>query len=339
MNASSRLAAEPRTVARSPEATICPAAITATCEHRASTRAITWEEKITVPPDATVTAEVDFTQQESTAEEFKPNQGEAPAAVRALRTEESTQADPARPSGVPGAASNQPPVPATAPMSGASAPLQGAQAGAAAGNARREAETSYAVDKTVRVTRNASGTVRRLHAAVVVNHRSGSDSKGKPTSTPLSDEEMQKLTALVQQGIGFNQERGDSVRVVNAPFRVEVAPPAEAQPFYLQPWLHDLLRASMAPAALAVVALVVVFALVRPALKAATARPEPALGTQLDAVIADDEKLLPPADEQGPLALESKVGGKLQNARVLARENPAVVANVVRSWVSGDDAV
>jgi flagellar M-ring protein FliF len=287
---------------------------------------------------ATVTAEVDFTQQESTAEEFKPNQGDAPAAVRAQRTEESTQADPARPRGVRGAASNQPPVPATAPMAGASAPLQGAQAGGGAGNARREAETSYAVDKTVRVTRNASGTVRRLHAAVVVNHRTGTDAKGKPTSTPLSEEEVQKLTALVQQGIGFNPERGDSVRVVNAPFRVEAAPPTEALPFYLQPWLHDLLRAGMTPAALALVALVVVFALVRPALKAATARPpEAAVGTQLDAVVADDERLPGPENEPAALPLDQKINGKLENARLIARENPAVVANVVRSWVSGGE--
>ncbi|ODU08595.1 MAG: flagellar M-ring protein FliF [Rubrivivax sp. SCN 71-131] len=288
---------------------------------------------------ATVTAEVDFTQQESTAEEFKPNQGDAPAAVRAQRTEESSQADPARPSGVPGAASNQPPVPATAAMSGASAPLQGAKSAIGAGNARREAETSYAVDKTVRVTRNASGTVRRLHAAVVVNHHNGTDAKGKPTSTPLSEEEMQKLTALVQQGIGFNQGRGDSVRVVNAPFRIETAPPAAAQPFYLQPWLHDLLRAGMAPAALALVALVIVFGLIRPAMKAATVRPhEPAtVGTQLDAVVADDDRLPGPEEVQAALALDAKVSGKLHSARLLARENPGVVANVVRNWVSGGD--
>jgi flagellar M-ring protein FliF len=290
---------------------------------------------------ATVTAEVDFTQQESTAEEFKPNQGEAPAAVRAQRTEESSQADAARPSGVPGAASNQPPVPATAPITGASAPLQGAQAGGGAGNARRESETSYAVDKTVRVTRNATGTVRRLHAAVVVNHRTGTDNKGKPTSTPLTDEEVQKLTALVQQGIGFSQDRGDSVRVVNAPFRVEVQPPAEAVPFYLQPWVQDLLRAGLAPAALALVALVIVFALIRPAVKAATApppAPASAVGGQLDAVVAGDEKL--PELEGSPetLALPDKSNGKLESARVLARENPAVVANIVRNWVSGEAA-
>jgi flagellar M-ring protein FliF len=82
---------------------------------------------------------------------------------------------------VPGAASNQPPVPATAPINGASAPLQGAQAGGTRRPPPR-GETNYEVDKTVRVTRNATGNVRRLNAAVVVNHRSNTDAKGKTTS-------------------------------------------------------------------------------------------------------------------------------------------------------------
>lgn len=289
---------------------------------------------------ATVTAEVDFSQIESTAEEYKPNNGDQPAAIRATRSEESTNGDPARPSGVPGAATNQPPTPATAPINGASAPLQGAQAGAN-GNSRKEAETSYLVDKTVRMTRNATGTVKRVHAAVVVNHRTGTDAKGKPTNTPLTDAEIEKLTALVQQGIGFSQERGDSVRVVNAPFRVETKEPAEAVPFYMQPWVQDLMRAGLAPAAMTLVALIIVFGLIRPAVKAATAPPpEPAtaMGGQLDAVVADEEKLPELEADALPALEEVKSNSKLEAARILAKENPAVVANIVRNWVSGEAA-
>ncbi|MBL8332099.1 MAG: flagellar M-ring protein FliF [Rubrivivax sp.] len=289
---------------------------------------------------ATVTAEVDFSQTESTAEEFRPNNGDQPAAVRATRTEESTQADPAKPSGVPGAATNQPPTAATAPLTGASAPLQGSGTGGASGSARRESETSFAVDKTVRVTRNASGSVKRLHAAVVVNHKTGTDPKGKPTSTPLTDAELEKLTALVQQGIGFNKERGDSVRVVNAPFRVDTPPPAEAVPFYQQPWVLDLLRAGLAPAAMALVALVLVFGLIRPAVKAATTpppQPAPALGGQLDTVVAGDEQL-PAPDAEVPALEMPKANVKLEAARQLAKDNPAAVANIVRGWVNPEAA-
>ena len=67
---------------------------------------------------ATVTADIDFTQSESTSEEFKPNQGDAPAAVKLVQRNESSTPGTAVPSGVPGAASNQPPGPATAPIVG-----------------------------------------------------------------------------------------------------------------------------------------------------------------------------------------------------------------------------
>ncbi|HKW82355.1 MAG TPA: flagellar basal-body MS-ring/collar protein FliF, partial [Burkholderiaceae bacterium] len=79
---------------------------------------------------ATVAADVDFSQSEATSEEFKPNQGaQASISIRSQQTSENGSSANAQPSGVPGAASNQPPVPATAPVTGAAQPLQTAQGG------------------------------------------------------------------------------------------------------------------------------------------------------------------------------------------------------------------
>jgi flagellar M-ring protein FliF len=137
---------------------------------------------------------------------------------------------------------------------------------------------------------------------------------------------------LVQQGIGFNKERGDSVRVINAPFRVESAAPADELPLLHRPWLQDLLRAGVAPAALALVALVIVFTLVRPALKAAVAAPT--RGGQLDEVVDGDA--LPPAGGALPALEAPQRNDKLDAARRLAKENPAAMANIVSGWVSGE---
>jgi flagellar M-ring protein FliF len=281
---------------------------------------------------ATVAAELDFSQVESTSEEFKPNQGDpAAAAVRSQQSTESVNGSPVTPAGVPGAASNQPPVPATAPINGSAQPLQAAQGGAqGSGSTRRDRLTNYEVDKTVRVTRNATGQIKRLSAAVVVNHRVTTDAKGKTTSTPLTQDELDKLTALVQESIGFSKERGDSVKVINAPFKADPALKPEELPLWKQPWLLDLVRAGAVPGSLALVALVVVFGLIRPALRSALP-PPPTKGTQLDAVVADDEKLpaLP--------ALEApRISSQLEGARMLAKENPAAVANIVRGWVKGE---
>lgn len=287
---------------------------------------------------AQVTADVDFSQTEATSEEFKPNQGErAEAAVRSMQNSTQTGGGAAGATGIPGATTNQPPIAAAAPLTGASQPLQTAQGGAAGstGSSRKDTVTNYEVDKTVRVTRNATGSVKRLNAAVVVNHRTSTDAKGKTTTAPLTPEELEKLNVLVRETIGFRQDRGDSVKVINAPFRSDTVAP-DTTPLWKQPQVLDLLRAAAVPAALAVVALAVVFGLIRPALRTVRADKE-AQGKKLDAVVADDEAL-PPVEPDLPKLEGPRASIHLAGARTFAKENPAAVASIVRGWVSGDVA-
>jgi flagellar M-ring protein FliF len=288
---------------------------------------------------ASVTAEVDFAQSEDTSEEFKPNQGAGAAStVRSQQTTEQTGGSPPLPSGVPGAASNQPPQQATAPLTGAAQPLQTAQGGAGTNNSRRDAVTNFEVSKTVRVTRNATGTVKRLNAAVVVNHKSVTDDKGKTTLVALAPEDIEKLTALVKESIGFKADRGDSVKVVNAPFMVEPVNISEV-PWWKRPELLDMLRASAIPAALGLVALLVFFGMIRPTLRVALAPPAlPAPGSTLNAIVADEQALGEPGTGE-TLALEApKTQEKLDKAREFTRGNPAATASIVRGWVSGEPA-
>jgi flagellar M-ring protein FliF len=289
---------------------------------------------------ASVTADIDFSQSEATSEQFKPNQNPGDATIRSQQSNgDAGSGAGSVPSGVPGASSNQPPVPATAPINGASAPLQAAQGGTAGAgaNGHRELVTNYEVDRTVRVTRNATGLVRHLNAAVVVNQKVVTDAKGKTTSTPLSQDELDKYTALVQEAIGFDKTRGDSVKVINAPFRAETALKAEDVPLWKQPWLLDLLRAGAVPAGLTLVALAVLFGLVRPAVMAALApRVVESRDEGLNAVVDDAQELSMAAL---PELLEAPaMTRKLESARQLAKDNPTAVANIVRDWVNGQSA-
>ncbi len=295
---------------------------------------------------ATVTADVDFSQSEATSEAYKPNQAKDTAAIRSAQTSEQTGPGTAQPAGVPGAATNQPPVPPAAPVTGASAPLQGAGTGATAGSQRRESITNYEVDKTVRVTRAATGTIKRLNAAVVVNHRSaGVDDEGKPKTEPLSDDDVAKLTALAQEAIGFNKDRGDSVKVINVPFRGDAAAKVEPLPMWRQPWLLDLLRGLAAPVLLGLLGLVIVFTVLRPALRSAqppaakdddkentSAATSPAdAGSGAVAAVVDDPLALPGTPPPEARTPEEK----LAQARALAKRNPEAVAGIVRGWTQG----
>lgn len=289
---------------------------------------------------AQVTAEIDFSESQSTSEEFRPNQDISQAAVRSHRQSSATGNELARlPSGVPGAASNQPPEAVTAPVNGPAQQMQVAgQRGAnpTGGNQRSESVTNYEVDKTVRVTRAASGGIKRLNAAVVVNHRAVVNSEGQTSHVALSEDELAKLTVLVQESIGFNAERGDSVKVVDAPFRVDSGEPD--LPLWQQPEVLNLAGNAVLPLVLGLLALVLIFAVIRPALRPA-ARHDPQ-EPKLRAIV-DETPLLPgpggvdmAASSLPAVSKPKPLDERLEAARHLARDNPAAVANIVRGWVT-----
>jgi flagellar M-ring protein FliF len=191
--------------------------------------------------------------------------------------------------------------------------------------------TNYEVDKTVRVVRNATGTIKRLTAAVVLNHVSKTDAKGKTATTPMTPEDLEKLTSLVKETIGFSDQRGDSVKVINTPFKLVVQEPIET-PFWKQPDNMDLMKTLLAPTALTLLALIVVFGAIRPAIEAAKPLEPTPEQRRLNAVV-DDANELGGMDGK-PLALSGPPPEEvLMNAKLLARENPVAVATIVRSWV------
>ncbi|MDR7334974.1 flagellar basal-body MS-ring/collar protein FliF [Roseateles asaccharophilus] len=285
---------------------------------------------------STVTADVDFSQTEATAEEYRPNQGaNTQAAVRSNQTSESNNSNPTPPTGVPGAATNQPPAQATAPINGASAPLQPTQGAGGTNSSRKEQTTNYELDKTVRVTRGAVGNVKRLNAAIVVNHRSVTDAKGKTTQQPVSAEEITRLTDLVKEAMGFNAERGDSVKVISAPFVLDKTEPTDV-PIWKQPWLLDIARSAIVPLAFVAIALIAVFGMIRPAIKAAAPLPPEDKPETVDELVDDPDLML---GSDGMPKLEAPLHNeKLDRARALARDNPVAVANIVRDWMGGQTA-
>jgi flagellar M-ring protein FliF len=292
---------------------------------------------------AQVTAEVDFSQTESTSEQFRPNQTPDSSAVRSQQVLESRGSSTKTATGVPGAVANQPPAPSAAPINGANpAPNAGGQQGTEEQTNKRESTTNYEVDKTVKVVRGSTGAVKRLSAAVVVNYQSAED-KGKTVTKALTPEQIEQMTALVRETIGFNRERGDSVNLMNTPFQVTAVPTTDT-PLWKQPEVVDLAKTFAWPVGAVLFAALVLMGLVRPALKgsapAKAAAAKPVAGGQLDALEAETPErpaLAAPSrkDEVLPATPEQL---RLEDARVLAKENPVAVANILKTWLNGDPA-
>lgn len=287
---------------------------------------------------ATVTADMDFTEREETREDFDPES----TAVRSEQlAEDRATAGATINGGVPGALSNTPPPPvaavnaasATAGGPGAT-PAAAAAPGAASGttetvtqplNESTRTTRNYEVDRSLSRTRQPSGTIRRLSVAVLVDHKDVTSESGETTTQPLSAEEVEDLTRLVKEAVGFDEKRGDTVRISNVSFYEK---PAEEEPeapgmFDGVPWL-DIGRNLLAGGLLIGLA----FAIIRPVMRSFGASSGSAPLLPAGAVAADGGV---PATRQA-LSFEDKVSV----ARQLADKNPERVAQIVKNWMQSD---
>jgi len=135
---------------------------------------------------------------------------------------------------------------------------------------RQDSTTNYEISKTVRTEVQEPGTVKRLSVAVAVDGATAAAGKdGKPGAyTARSAQEMQQIEQLVRSAVGFNQDRGDQISVINVRFPttadgggVETASPLMGFD------KNDIMRA-VELAVLAIVGILMIFFVARPLLGA-----------------------------------------------------------------------
>lgn len=296
---------------------------------------------------AEVTAQVDFSEVEETSEKFKPNGSPSLASIRSQQTleQQGRAGGDANAMGVPGALSNQPPGAAAAPITVPVASGVSGVEGAGGTPVRREATTNYEVDKTIQHVKQAVGDVKRLSAAVVINHKPVTDAQGKTTLAPLSAQEMVQINGLVRQAVGYNAQRGDTVNVVNAAFASSRLPEEGALPdravAYLKANVTDVVK--MALIALALFYLL--FFVVRPLMKDMSRSRETTRTLNLESAeqgegegfrVADAART---AESEESEARLSAFADLLQQAKELARNDPRMVATILREWMAGEEEV
>lgn len=293
---------------------------------------------------AEVTAEIDFTAVERAAETFNPDT----PAVRSEQILNESRNGTALAGGIPGALTNQPPGNGAAPEQ--IDPETGEPVGQARpNNVREQATRNFELDRTISYTKHQQGQLQRLSVAVVVNDKTIPDGNGGQTSEPWTDAELQRLETLVRDAVGFSAARGDSVNVLNSPFRLDdvaVAGPLPEIPWWQQDWLLSYLK----PAAGVLVVLILIFGLLRPVLKSLSsaggrvseeqeARELAALeaaglggydGASNDSVTLTGGALGLPGPEQG-------YEQQLNAIKGLVADDPGRVAQVVKSWINKEE--
>lgn len=272
---------------------------------------------------AKVTAVIDYTGQERTYENFNPEK----TTVRSEQTLDVIKAAGELAGGIPGALSNIPPATATVPETTAGAQTSDEEAEVVSPqNSRKQATRNFEVDRTVGHERKLPGELLKLSVAVVVDHKSIFNSSGKESKEPFTEEEVANLTKLVKDAIGFDQERGDSVTVINSPF-AQAQPIAELPPIpiFEQPWFMSVVKQSLA----ALFVLIVLFTVIRPFMK----------NMNHVSQLQNDHKMriLELTQKNEQIAVQTDNMDEMTRVRSLIKEDPKRVAQVVKTMVKSDN--
>ncbi|MDH1522875.1 MULTISPECIES: flagellar basal-body MS-ring/collar protein FliF [Achromobacter] len=292
---------------------------------------------------AQATADVDFSRREETSEVYRPNQEPGQAAVRSQQTSDSTQRGVGPAQGVPGALSNQAPANAQAPIANppqqqpprpgqppqaANAQQQqqqqtGTQAPAGNLNERRDATTNYEVDRTISHIKQPVGNLKRMSVAVVVNYVRDKDGELQA----LPPEELNKLTNLVREAMGYSEGRGDSLNLVNSQFN-DGPPPL---PMWRDPEMISLFKTIL----LWLVGGVLALWLYRKIRRSVTEYLYPPVDPeQAEAERAEAAR---EAQDLARAKETDRYQDNLERARTMANKDPRAVAMVLRTWMTKDE--
>ena len=153
---------------------------------------------------------------------------------------------------------------------------------------------------------------------------------------PLTRDEIEKLTALVRESIGFNQERGDSVKVINAPFKVEPVDEDEV-PLWKQPEVLDLLRAAAVPGRPGAGRAAIVLRPGPPGAEGGS-RPRRAADGQQARRRGRRRRDRAGAGELPALRRAPRISAQLEGRAACQGQPGAPSPNIVRGWVNGEVA-
>ena len=294
---------------------------------------------------AQVAADIDFSVVERTEEKFAPNQDPRNAAVRSQQSSESNQLGATPPGGVPGALSNQPPANPSAPIN-APRPPNGAASPAATttttattstapagpSSSRKDTTTNYELDRSIRHVQQGAGAIKRLSVAVVVNNLAGNDGKARA----LTPGEVEQIRNLVKEAMGFSQERGDSLNVLNSAFARDGQDEPHAEvPLWKDRDNIELARNIGQYLLIGVLALFAWFAVFRPLLRKHLAPPPAPTPEAAPVEAAADPDEEASAAQLGALQREAeRRQADLDYVQQTAEQDPRLVATLIKHWMN-----
>lgn len=285
-----------------------------------------------------VTADVDFTEIEEAGEYYNPDM----PALRSESTIEEQQVGSGMTGGIPGALTNQPPVAGAAPEQAQA--QEGAEAREPPSNSRIQESRSYELDRTVSYTKHQKGKLKRLTVAVVVDDKTVVNAEGVPEKVQWTDDELERLSILVRDAVGFSAARGDSVNLLNEPFIETEDIIVPETPW----WQEDQYQFWVKQGAGILIILVLIVGFLRPVLKSlastgSQAKVEEeerelaalrAAGVDSFDSLSDETVTLTGGDALGLPSPEESYEQQLNAVKGLVADDAGRVAQVIKRWIN-----
>jgi len=197
---------------------------------------------------------------------------------------------------------------------------------------------NYELDRSIKYSRDAVGTITRLSIAVVINEAILNRRVSQPITdveenspddveeseaieqtniAPTPQIDIEQLTELVKNSVGFDEARGDQVLVISSPFMTEIVTEEIETPWYEESSIILLIQIASAVIAFAITVIFVI----RPVLTSMMARNKEKLQREMDS-------------KYGLASAGNGYDAKLEQIKYLASSNPGKVAGAIKGLLN-----
>lgn len=271
-----------------------------------------------------ISADIDFDRIETKSEIYDP-EGQVVRSVQTIEESESLR-DQERNSNV-SVANNQP-----------DAEAGGGTVGRSNNTQRVDETTNFEISKTIKSHIKEIGNVKKLSVAVLVDGIYNLED-GDFSYTPRPEDELQRLETLVKSAIGFDEDRGDVVEVVNMQFSTGFEGPEQEKPY---DWVKRELGSILQTLIIGIVVILVILLVIKPMLNRAfeitkAEAEEASLGDAFAGVDPLAELAAHDEEDEDSIDIE-QVEARVKSSSIktineIIEKHPSEALTIFRSWL------
>ena len=196
---------------------------------------------------------------------------------------------------------------------------------------KNDETTNYEVSKTIKNQINQVGVVNKLSISVLIDGHYALNEDKKSIYSPRSDEEMIQIEKLVKTAVGFDEERGDKINVVNIEF-IDNLYDFQTENDIIN-WIQEYLPQIIQMLLLAVTVILIFIYVIKPIVLQVFSNKDitnKASDTEQTKKEITDEK---DKDDTKNENIVSKSSDKLTDLKTTIENNPEDALSILRQWL------